>query len=42
MEAVQYVHLLIYNDPSEEYIGTDVFDTYEAAFHSFHQRLLED
>lgn len=42
MEAVQYVHLLIYNDPSEEYIGTDVFDTYEAAFHSFRQRLLED
>lgn len=41
MEAVQYVHLLIYNDPTEEYIGTDVFDTYEAAFHNFRQRLME-
>lgn len=36
-----YVHTLVYNDPTDDSVGVDIFSTYDAAFKQFLSRLNE-
>lgn len=36
-----YVHVIVYNDPADEYVGFDVFATFNAALRQFDRRLRE-
>lgn len=36
-----YVHVIVYNDPADEYVGLDVFATFDAALRQFDRRLRE-
>lgn len=34
-----YIHVLVYNDPTDDSVGVDIFSTYDAAFKQFLSRL---
>lgn len=39
MAEPEYVHVIIYHERSNGYVGVDVFDNYDAAFRQFENRL---